>query len=103
MNGVGNDHGGDWITSSYNHVNDLDLMIKQFQQKAKNQHLSTHKVWQRLFYANKQQISDVKYTNFFLSKDGKNNLQAELDITLEKMFTDNTENSPQCRFPARTA
>ncbi len=103
VNGVSNDHGGDWITSSHNHVNDLDLMIKQFQQKAKNQHLSTHKVWQRLFYANKQQISDVKYTNFFLSKDGKNNLQAELDITLEKMFTDNTEDSPQCRFPARTA
>lgn len=84
-------------------THDVNELIKQYQQKAKNQQLSAHKVWQRLFYADKNQISDVQYANFFLSKDGKRNLQAEMDVTLEKLLTDTTQNSPQCRFPARTA
>lgn len=78
------------------------INIHHYQHLAKRKKLATHKVWQRLFYVNNAH-SRVTYERFFLHPNGKQNLSLELDTTLERLFTDTTEDSPQCRFPARTA
>lgn len=76
--------------------------LKKYQALARQKNLANHKVWRRLFYVGHEH-SRVEYDKFFLHPQGKTDLSAELATTLEQMLTDISENSPQCRFPARTA
>lgn len=80
---------------------DKTALIAHYQTLANQKNLAEHKVWQRLFYGN-DGTSRVTYDGFFVHPDGKNDLNAELYATLDALFNDTSENSPQCRFPART-
>lgn len=91
---------GQSSTASLNQTNPIDK-ITYYQTLAKKQNLAQHITWQRLFYA-KSAVSHVNYVDFFLSTDGKHDLSKELDITLEQLFNKTDENSPRCRFPARS-
>lgn len=73
-----------------------------YQSLATQKNLANHPTWQRLFYAHNQQIKDIQFQDFFVSQNGKNDLADELQETLNQLFTDTSERSPQCRFPART-
>lgn len=73
-----------------------------YQSLATQKNLANHPTWQRLFYAHNQQIKDIQYQDFFVSKNGKKDLAGELQETLNQLFADTTERSPQCRFPARS-
>lgn len=81
--------------------------------QAKKQKLDEHKTWQRLMYANKnakklninhQKIqSEVEYAGYFLSENGKYNLQDELIANVKSLFKVNEPNqSVRCIFPARS-
>jgi len=77
-------------------------------EKSKILHLSEQKQWRDLlhirpnvFGLHRSQVTDK---NFFLSKDGYKNPEAELEATLEAFFTKNdfpVNKHPLCFFPAR--
>ena len=59
--------------------------------------------WQRLMYANKNQKSEVTYSGYFLSENGKNNLKEELKADISALFVPAQDNqSIRCKFPARS-
>lgn len=76
--------------------------VALYQAQASEQNLANHPTWQRLFYVGQGQISEVTYQNFFLTPNGKADLSLELAGTIEQLFLDASQSSPQCRFPART-
>ncbi|MDO4896234.1 MAG: DUF4105 domain-containing protein [Moraxella sp.] len=76
--------------------------IAHYQEKARTLNLAKDKVWQRLFYVNHEH-SRVDYDGFFVHPQGKSDLTLEMNQTIDALLTDTSENSPQCRFPARTA
>lgn len=77
--------------------------IEKYQQLAEQKQLSQQTAWQRLFYANAQGQSEVRYDGFFLSKHGQSDLKQELDANIAALFETAAPNqSIQCRFPARS-
>ncbi len=54
-------------------------------------------------YANKNQKSEVTYSGYFLSENGKNNLKEELKADISALFMPAQDNqSIRCKFPARS-
>ena len=54
-------------------------------------------------YANKNQKSEVTYSGYFLSENGKNNLKEELKADISALFVPAQDNqSIRCKFPARS-
>lgn len=54
-------------------------------------------------YANKNQKSEVSYSGYFLSENGKNNLKEELKADISALFIPAQDNqSIRCKFPARS-
>ncbi len=80
---------------------------QQILQQAEQVQLANKTTWHRLLlYPQGKSKSTVKDKNFFLSKNGKTNPQAELTATLSALLTEKNQQqanqSVQCRFPART-
>jgi len=78
-------------------------------QQARNARLFEAPLWRTLVHYKKKQLfwteSQVDDPDFFLSKNGKTNPQAELEATLVAFYSKKavgaTKLEPQCRFPAR--
>lgn len=80
----------------------IDL-IESLLNQAKQKKLSEHVVWKRLFYVEHAQ-SRVTHAPFFLTKQGKDHLDQELEHHIQALFDKSEENqSVRCRFPARSA
>jgi len=78
--------------------------------KADTLSLSQHPIWHKLLYYKEKPLftsqirSEIHDQSFFIANDGKTNPSGELEATLLGIFspqTENTNNHPQCRFPAR--
>lgn len=87
--------------------------LEFYQKKAYIKNLSKHKTWQRLLYYPKKakqnsifisRIDPHKNSTFFLHSQGHYNYSAEFDSMLTELFnfSETTNQSVQCRFPART-
>lgn len=59
---------------------DINPSIQKYWSIAEQQNLDQDITWQRLMYANKNQKSEVTYSGYFLSENGKNNLKEELGL-----------------------
>ncbi|WP_447507555.1 Lnb N-terminal periplasmic domain-containing protein [Acinetobacter lactucae] len=82
---------------------DINLSIQKYWSIAEQQNLDQDITWQRLMYANKNQKSEVTYSGYFLSKNGKNNLKEELKTDISALFMPAQDNqSIRCKFPARS-
>ncbi len=80
---------------------------QQILQQAEQLQLANSSTWHRLLLYPKGKLkSTVKDKNFFLSKQGKHNPQAELTATLLALLTEKNHRkanqSVQCQFPARS-
>lgn len=72
-------------------------------QMATQKHLVQETTWQRLMYADSKEHSEVHYTGYFLSPEGRTHLQNELNSNIEALFLTAAPNqSVRCRFPARS-
>ncbi|EOR08715.1 Lnb N-terminal periplasmic domain-containing protein [Acinetobacter genomosp. 15BJ] len=70
---------------------------------AKQKQLDQHITWQRLMYADQKQNSEVTYAGYFYAKDGKTNLNNELQAGIKALFVEAPDNqSIRCKFPARS-
>lgn len=70
---------------------------------AKQKQLDQHITWQRLMYADQKQNSEVTYAGYFYAKDGKTNLNNELQADIKALFVEAPDNqSIRCKFPARS-
>ncbi|WP_422470484.1 DUF4105 domain-containing protein, partial [Acinetobacter sp. BJFS-203] len=77
--------------------------IQKYWSIAEQQNLDQDITWQRLMYANKNQKSEVTYSGYFLSENGKNNLKEELKADISALFVPAQDNqSIRCKFPARS-
>ncbi|WP_368678625.1 DUF4105 domain-containing protein [Acinetobacter lactucae] len=82
---------------------DINPTIQKYWSIAEQQNLDQDITWQRLMYANKNQKSEVTYSGYFLSKNGKNNLKEELKTDISALFMPAQDNqSIRCKFPARS-
>ena len=82
---------------------DKSVSAQRYIEKAQQQNLAQHMTWQRLMYANTQGQSDVSYTGYFISDEGKSNLKQELTANIQALFESAEPNqSVRCRFPARS-
>ncbi len=78
---------------------DIQNYLKIAEQKQLHQDIT----WQRLMYADQSQKSEVVYDGYFYAKDGKNNLNNELQADIKALFINSAENqSIRCKFPARS-
>ncbi len=77
-------------------------LVKIYQEKAHQLHLSQERYWHLLLHVNGNE-SEIDDTNFFLSIEGKYNPQAELNATITALFDEKyfDDNATACRFPAR--
>ena len=83
--------------------------LAQLRARAQREHLADRPEWHALLHYKALRFargaeSLVDAESFFLSPDGKNNPQAELDATLAGFFAidaSDPDKSPQCRFTAR--
>ncbi|NNH01036.1 DUF4105 domain-containing protein [Acinetobacter sp. ANC 5414] len=72
-------------------------------ERAEQQKLDQDITWQRLMYANEKDQSEVNYSGYFLSNDGKKDLKQELHANIQALFQFAEPNqSVRCRFPARS-
>lgn len=72
-------------------------------ERAEQQKLDQDITWQRLMYANEKGQSEVNYSGYFLSNDGKKDLKQELHTNIQALFQFAEPNqSVRCRFPARS-
>ena len=72
-------------------------------ERAEQQKLDQDITWQRLMYANEKGQSEVNYSGYFLSNDGKKDLKQELHANIQALFQFAEPNqSVRCRFPARS-
>jgi len=85
-------------------------VLQNLIQEAHEQRLSNNRLWRLLLHYRKglfgREESGIDDPHFFLSKNGRTNLAAELDATLTALVTSSpsvSEEPPQCRYPARTA
>ncbi|MBJ9935094.1 DUF4105 domain-containing protein [Acinetobacter pittii] len=82
---------------------DINPSIQKYWSIAEQQNLDQDITWQRLMYANKNQKSEVTYSGYFLSENGKNNLKEELKADISALFMLAQDNqSIRCKFPARS-
>ncbi|WP_444826102.1 Lnb N-terminal periplasmic domain-containing protein [Acinetobacter pittii] len=82
---------------------DINPSIQKYWSIAEQQNLDQDITWQRLMYANKNQKSEVSYSGYFLSENGKNNLKEELKADISALFIPAQDNqSIRCKFPARS-
>ncbi|MHC6185571.1 Lnb N-terminal periplasmic domain-containing protein [Acinetobacter sp. X9] len=82
---------------------DINPSIQKYWLIAEQQNLDQDITWQRLMYANKNQKSEVTYSGYFLSENGKNNLKEELKADISALFMPAQDNqSIRCKFPARS-
>ncbi len=82
---------------------DINPSIQKYWSIAEQQNLDQDITWQRLMYANKNQKSEVTYSGYFLSENGKNNLKEELKADISALFMPAQDNqSIRCKFPARS-
>lgn len=82
---------------------DINPSIQKYWSIAEQQNLDQDITWQRLMYANKNQKSEVTYSGYFLSENGKNNLKEELKADISALFVPAQDNqSIRCKFPARS-
>lgn len=78
---------------------DLEKYLDLAQQKQLDQQTT----WQRLMYADQKQNSEVTYAGYFYAKDGKTNLNSELQANIKALFLEAPDNqSIRCKFPARS-
>ncbi|MCU4512229.1 DUF4105 domain-containing protein [Acinetobacter pittii] len=82
---------------------EINPSIQKYWSIAEQQNLDQDITWQRLMYANKNQKSEVTYSGYFLSENGKNNLKEELKADISALFVPAQDNqSIRCKFPARS-
>ncbi|MEQ1225250.1 Lnb N-terminal periplasmic domain-containing protein [Acinetobacter pittii] len=82
---------------------DINPSIQKYWSIAEQQNLDQDITWQRLMYANKNQKSEVTYSGYFLSENGKNNLKEEIKADISALFVPAQDNqSIRCKFPARS-
>lgn len=82
---------------------DINPSIQKYWSIAEQQNLDKDITWQRLMYANKNHKSDVTYSGYFMSENGKNNLKEELKADISALFMPAQDNqSIRCKFPARS-
>ena len=77
--------------------------IQKYLDLAQQKQLDRHITWQRLMYADHKQNSEVDYAGYFYAKNGKTNLNSELQADIQALFLDAADNqSIRCKFPARS-
>ncbi|MCU4634953.1 MULTISPECIES: DUF4105 domain-containing protein [Acinetobacter] len=82
---------------------DINPSIQKYWSIAEQKNLDQDITWQRLMYANKNQKSEVTYSGYFMSENGKNNLKEELKADISALFMPAQDNqSTRCKFPARS-
>lgn len=89
------------LLTSFAYANDLtETSIL----KAQHMQLAQDKTWQRLMYADHNKNSEVSYAGYFYHADGRQNIQAELNESIQQLFIQADDNqSIRCKFPARSA
>ncbi len=82
---------------------DINPSIQKYWSIAEQKNLDQDITWQRLMYANKNHKSDVTYSGYFISENGKNNLKEEMKADISALFMPAQDNqSIRCKFPARS-
>ncbi|WP_288400852.1 DUF4105 domain-containing protein [uncultured Acinetobacter sp.] len=77
--------------------------LQKYLDLAQQKQLDQQTTWQRLMYADQKQNSEVTYAGYFYAKDGKANLNSELQANIKALFLEAPENqSIRCKFPARS-
>lgn len=81
----------------------IETDLQQYLDLAQQKQLDQNITWQRLMYANQKQNSEVSYAGYFYAKDGKTNLNSELQADIKALFQQAADNqSIRCKFPARS-
>lgn len=81
----------------------IETDLQQYLDLAQQKQLDQNITWQRLMYADQKQNSEVSYTGYFYAKDGKTNLNSELQADIKALFQQAADNqSIRCKFPARS-
>ena len=77
--------------------------LQKYLDLAQQKQLDQQTTWQRLMYVDQKQNSEVTYAGYFYAKDGKTNLNRELQADIEALFREAPDNqSIRCKFPARS-
>ncbi|MCH7328249.1 DUF4105 domain-containing protein [Acinetobacter modestus] len=77
--------------------------LQKYLDLAQQKQLDQQTTWQRLMYADQKQNSEVTYAGYFYAKDGKTNLNSELQADIKALFREAPDNqSIRCKFPARS-
>lgn len=77
--------------------------LQKYLDLAQQKQLDQQTTWQRLMYADQKQNSEVTYAGYFYAKDGKTNLNSELQANIKALFLEAPDNqSIRCKFPARS-
>ena len=77
--------------------------LQKYLDLAQQKQLDQQTTWQRLMYADQKQNSEVTYAGYFYDKDGKTNLNSELQANIKALFLEAPDNqSIRCKFPARS-
>jgi hypothetical protein len=77
--------------------------LQKYLDLAQQKQLDQQTTWQRLMYVDQKQNSEVTYGGYFYAKDGKTNLNSELQADIEALFREAPDNqSIRCKFPARS-
>ena len=78
-------------------------ITQSYIQLSEQKKLEQDKTWLRLMYANEKGKSEVEYSGYFLSNQGKSDLKKELHSNIQALFQSAEPNqSVRCRFPARS-
>lgn len=81
----------------------IETDLQQYLDLAQQKQLDLNITWQRLMYADQKQNSEVSYAGYFYAKDGKTNLNSELQADIKALFLQAADNqSIRCKFPARS-
>ncbi|MFI8033341.1 DUF4105 domain-containing protein [Acinetobacter sp. ABJ_C3_5] len=81
----------------------IETDLQQYLDLAQQKQLDQNITWQRLMYADQKQNSEVSYAGYFYAKDGKTNLNSELQADIKALFQQAADNqSIRCKFPARS-
>lgn len=77
--------------------------LQKYLDLAQQKQLDQQTTWQRLMYADQKQNSEVTYAGYFYAKNGKTNLNSELQANIKALFLEAPDNqSIRCKFPARS-
>ena len=90
-----------WSPLSF--ASEISPDIQAYLEQATQKKLHQTATWQRLMYANTEGKSEVSYASYFLAKQGKTDLQLELEQNIQALFEPAEPNqSVRCKFPARS-